>query len=88
MIMRPIALRDALMPVIGLSAPRTPPSSTAKRCAAPWLRVDNSILKLDSAFDATARLMNNPQSSAVRGVVEQMKASTDLTVQTMFLRGE
>ena len=55
------------------------------------LRVDNNILKLDSAFDATARLMNNPQSPAytVRGVVEQMKGFDGrLTVQTMFLRGE
>ena len=53
--------------------------------------MDNNILKLDSAFDATARLMNNPQSPAytVRGVVEQMKGFDGrLTVQTMFLRGE
>ena len=53
--------------------------------------VDNNILKLDSAFDATARLINNPQSPAysVRRVVDQMKGfDGHLTVQTMFLRGE
>ena len=39
------------------------------------LRVDNSILKLDSAFDETVRQMNNPQNPAytVRGIVEEMK---------------
>lgn len=54
-------------------------------------RVDNNILKLDSAFDATARLMNNPQSPDYRvaHVVEQMKLfEGQLIVQTMFLRGE
>ena len=53
--------------------------------------VDNNILKLDSAFDATARLINNPQSPvySVRRVVDQMKGfDGHLTVQTMFLRGE
>mgnify|MGYP000796877175 FL=1 len=48
-------------------------------------------LKLDSAFDATARLINNPQSPvySVRRVVDQMKGfDGHLTVQTMFLRGE
>ena len=55
------------------------------------LKVDNNILKLDSAFDATTRLINNPQSPAysVRRVVDQMKGfDGHLTVQTMFLRGE
>ena len=53
--------------------------------------VDNNILKLDSAFDATARLINNPQSPvySVRRVVDQMKGfDGHLTVQTMFLAGE
>ncbi len=54
-------------------------------------RVDNNILKLDSAFDSTARLMNNPSSSSysIRQVIEQMKGfEGELIVQTMFLRGE
>ncbi|MFI3320871.1 MAG: radical SAM protein [Rikenellaceae bacterium] len=53
-------------------------------------RVDNNILKLDSAFDVTARLMNNPASSSysIAKVVEQMMTfGGDLIVQTMFLRG-
>ncbi len=54
-------------------------------------RVDNNILKLDSAFDRTVKLMNNPQSSSysVEGVVEQLCSfEGNLIVQTMFLRGE
>ncbi|MFI3302594.1 MAG: radical SAM protein [Rikenellaceae bacterium] len=53
-------------------------------------RVDNNILKLDSAFDTTAQLMNNPASSSysIRHIIEQMKQfSGNVIVQTMFLRG-
>ena len=53
-------------------------------------RVDNNILKLDSAFDATVQLMNKPQGAyTVARTVELLKAfNGDLIVQTMFLRGE
>lgn len=54
-------------------------------------RVDNNILKLDSAFDKSVKLINNPQSSSytVERVVEQLCSfDGNLTVQTMFLRGE
>ena len=54
------------------------------------LRVDNNILKLDSALDATARRMNNPQNPDynVCGIVEQMKRFDGrMILQTMFLRG-
>ena len=54
------------------------------------LRVDNNILKLDSAFDATVQLMNKPQGAyTVARTVELLKAfEGNLIVQTMFLRGE
>lgn len=54
------------------------------------LRVDNNILKLDSAFDATVQLMNKPQGAyTVARTVELLKAfEGSLIVQTMFLRGE
>ena len=54
------------------------------------LRVDNNILKLDSALDATARRMNNPQNPDynVYSIVEQMKRFDGrMILQTMFLRG-
>ena len=86
-----IALRDALCPSAKVSVLSNATQLHREEVRRALLRVDNNILKLDSAFDATARLMNNPQSSAytVRGVVEQMKGFDGrLTVQTMFLRGE
>ena len=53
-------------------------------------RVDNNILKLDSAFDATVQLVNKPQGSyTVARTVELLKAfNGELILQTMFLRGE
>lgn len=53
-------------------------------------RVDNNILKLDSAFDATVQLINKPCGTySVAKVVEGMKRfEGELIVQTMFLRGE
>ncbi len=53
-------------------------------------RVDNNILKLDSAINSTALLMNKPllASYSVDHVREQMKRfEGELIVQTMFLRG-
>ncbi len=53
-------------------------------------KVDNNILKLDSAFDDTVRLINDPQGAySVRQTVGNMKLFEGrLIVQTMFLRGE
>ncbi len=53
-------------------------------------RVDNNILKLDSAFDATVQLMNKPQGNyTVARTVELLKMfEGDFILQTMFLRGE
>ena len=54
------------------------------------LRVDNNILKLDSAFDETVQLINKPQGAyTVERTVELLKMfNGELIVQTMFLRGE
>lgn len=53
-------------------------------------RVDNNILKLDSAFDATVQLMNKPQGKyTVARTVELLKMfEGNFILQTMFLRGE
>jgi wyosine [tRNA(Phe)-imidazoG37] synthetase (radical SAM superfamily) len=53
-------------------------------------RVDNNILKLDSAFDATVQLMNKPQGNyTVARTIELLKMfEGDFILQTMFLRGE
>lgn len=54
-------------------------------------RVDNNILKLDSAFDSTVRAMNQPGQAGytVGNVVRGMMGFEGrLIVQTMFLAGE
>lgn len=53
-------------------------------------KVDNAILKLDSAFTATAKLINKPQGDySVERIVEQLEGfGREFVLQTMFLRGE
>jgi hypothetical protein len=53
-------------------------------------KVDNNILKLDSAFDTTVRLIDGPNNPAysVAGTVGNMKKFDGrFILQTMFLRG-
>ena len=52
-------------------------------------KVDNNILKLDSAIDATVNRINDPLGRySVAEVIENMKLfGGELIVQTMFLRG-
>lgn len=86
-----IAVRDELCPSAKVSVLSNATMIGRDNVRRALLKVDNNILKLDSAFDATARLINNPQSPvySVRRVVDQMKGfDGHLTVQTMFLRGE
>lgn len=54
-------------------------------------KVDNNILKLDSAVAPTLRAINQPASSGVlpEGVIADLKKfDGKCIVQTMFLRGE
>ncbi len=52
-------------------------------------RVDNNILKLDSAFDETVRTIDKPNGTySVAETVELMKLfNGEMIIQTMFLRG-
>ncbi|MBQ3043063.1 MAG: radical SAM protein [Alistipes sp.] len=85
-----IALRDKHCPTARVSVLSNATQIHREDVRRALLRVDNNILKLDSAFDATVQLMNKPQGSyTVRGIVELMKLFEGrLIVQTMFLRGE
>jgi Fe-S oxidoreductases len=86
-----ITLRDRLCPSAKVSVLSNATQLHREDVRRALMEVDNNILKLDSAFDATVRLMNNPQSSSftVRNLVEQMKDfAGHLIIQTMFLRGE
>lgn len=54
-------------------------------------KVDNNILKLDSAIETSVELMNQPNapSFTVKKLIESLKRfKGNLIVQTMFLRGE
>jgi len=85
-----LALRDALCPGAKVSVLSNATQLHRDDVRRALLRVDNNILKLDSAFDATVRRMNNPQNAAytVRETVEQMKwFEGRMILQTMFLRG-
>lgn len=53
-------------------------------------KVDNAILKLDSAFDETVRILDRPAAASytVKDQVEKMKKFNGrLVVQTLFVRG-
>ena len=85
-----LALRDELCPSARVSVLSNATQIHRDDVRRALLRVDNNILKLDSAFDETVRRMNNPQNPAytIRGIVEEMKRfEGKMILQTMFLRG-
>lgn len=85
-----IALRDKHCPAAKVSVLSNATQIHREDVCRALRRVDNNILKLDSAFDATVQLMNKPQGNyTVAQQVEMMKKfEGELIVQTMFLRGE
>ena len=85
-----IALRDELCPAAKVSVLSNATQLHREDVRRALLRVDNNILKLDSAFDATVQLVNKPVGSySVERMVELMKLfEGQMILQTMFLRGE
>ena len=84
-----IALRDEICPTAKISVLSNATMIGRESVRRALLRVDNNILKLDSAFDQTVRLIDNPQGNySVARTVELMKLfEGKMIVQTMFLRG-
>lgn len=84
-----IALRDEICPTAKISVLSNATMIGRENVRRALLRVDNNILKLDSAFDQTVRLIDNPQGNySVARTVELMKLfEGKMIVQTMFLRG-
>lgn len=85
-----IALRDELCPSARVSVLSNATMIGRESVRRALERVDNNILKLDSAFDATVQLMNKPQQSAYtveRTVGEMERFEGRMILQTMFLRG-
>jgi wyosine [tRNA(Phe)-imidazoG37] synthetase (radical SAM superfamily) len=85
-----IALRDKHCPNAKVSVLSNATQIHREDVRRALLRVDNNILKLDSAFDATVQLVNKPQGAyTVARTVELLKAfDGEFILQTMFLRGE
>jgi len=85
-----LALRDELCPTARVSVLSNATQLHRGDVCRALLRVDNNILKLDSAFDATVRLMNHPAGNySVERTVELMQRFEGrMILQTMFLAGE
>lgn len=85
-----IALRNELAPEAKISVLSNATQLRRSDVVRALQRVDNPILKLDSAIEATAQAINKPCGAySVAEVVEQLKAfHGNFILQTMFLRGE
>ena len=86
-----IALRDRLCPSAKISVLSNATQLHREEVCRALRRVDNNILKLDSAFDRTVRLVNQPRQAhyTVADVVARMRQfEGQMILQTMFLRGE
>ena len=85
-----LALRDELCPTAKVSVLSNATQIHREDVRRALLRVDNNILKLDSAFDATVQLINKPQGAytVARTVGLFKEFEGKLIIQTMFLRGE
>ena len=84
-----LALRDALCPTARVSVLSNATQIDREEVRRALLRVDNNILKLDSAFDDTVRAMNAPCGaySVARTVELLSQFDGEFILQTMFLRG-
>ena len=85
-----LALRDELCPTAKVSVLSNATQIHREDVRRALRRIDNNILKLDSAFDDTVQLVNKPQGAyTVERTVELMQLfEGEMILQTMFLRGE
>ncbi len=84
------ALRDEFFPQAKVSVLSNATQIHRPEIREALLKVDNNILKLDSAFDDTMRQMNRPWNPDynVADLVKYLQAfHSKLIVQTMFLKG-
>ncbi|MBD5199005.1 MAG: radical SAM protein [Bacteroidales bacterium] len=85
-----IELRDRYFPNVKISVLSNSTRINQQPVVEALKRVDNNILKLDSAIDSTVRLIDRPTypTYSVDSIVDSMKQfGNDLIIQTMFLRG-
>lgn len=84
-----LATRDELSPKSKVSVLSNATMIDRESVCRALRRVDNNILKLDSAIDRTMRIINQPRGNrTVAETVELMKRfNGQLIIQTMFLHG-
>lgn len=86
-----IALRNRYFPKVKISVLTNSTQLHRPDVARALSRVDNNILKLDSAVDTTMRLLdrpNSPASNVERAIEGIAQFGPKAIVQTMFTRGE
>jgi len=86
-----IRLRDRYFPEAKISVLSNSTMLGKESVCRALRRVDNNILKLDSAIDSTIRQMDRPGNKdfTAAGVIERIASfGSQAIVQTMFLRGE
>ncbi len=85
-----ISLRDKYFPNVKISVLSNSTRLDSEAVVAALRKVDNNILKLDSAISPTMRLIDQPALSSftAEGVIGQLaQFRNQCVVQTMFLRG-
>jgi hypothetical protein len=84
-----IVLRDNFFPKARIAVLSNATTITDPLIKAALLRVDMNILKLDSAFDSTIKLHNQPRVDIDAGkLIENLCAfNGKVIIQTLFLRG-
>ena len=86
-----IALRNQLAPEAKISVLTNGVNTGKERVFSALQKIENPILKLDSAFDETVRLIDQPNSpdySVTKQVELYKRFNGNFILQTMFLRGE
>ncbi|MBR2326253.1 MAG: radical SAM protein [Alistipes sp.] len=85
-----IALRDEYAPDAKISVLSNATQLHSEGVVRALRRVDNAILKIDSALERTAQQMNKPCGNySVEAVEKSLRAfGGEFVLQTMFLRGE
>ncbi|MBD5188292.1 MAG: radical SAM protein [Bacteroidales bacterium] len=85
-----IAARNEFFPEVKISVLTNSTRLSSPEVCDALRRVDNNILKLDSAIESTMRKIDRPVSASftAAGVIEQLKQFAGCgIIQTMFLRG-
>ena len=86
-----IALRDKYFPSVKISVLSNSTRAGKREVAEALERVDNNIVKLDSAIERTMRLLdrpNDPGFTVDRVVNDLSRFGKSAIIQTMFARGE